>query len=110
MFNDKKISVLCSKTNGQLKKISDLSYKEIVTNESVYFYLPTLIEPNKHWNNFSAYEEMYKRFVSLALHYGEKKNYIIDFRGNNGGNDLYCQRFLANLLFCKSEKKRNKKL
>lgn len=104
LFNDKKISVLCSKTNGQLKKTSNISYKEIVTDESVYFYLPTLIEPNKHWNNFSAYEEMYKRFVSLGLHYGEKKNYIIDFRGNNGGNDLYCQRFLANLLFCKSGK------
>lgn len=103
-FNDKKISVSCSKTNSQLKKSSDTSYKEIITDESVYFYLPTLMEPNIHWDNFATYEEMYKRFVSLGLRYGEKKNYIIDFRGNGGGNDLYCQKFLANLLFCESGK------
>ncbi len=104
LFNNKKISVSCSKTNSQLKKSSDTSYKKIVTNESVYFYLPTLMEPNIHWDNFAKYEEMYKRFVTLGLRYGEKKNYIIDFRGNGGGNDLYCQKFLANLLFCESGK------
>lgn len=104
LFNNKKISVSCSKTNSQIKKSSDTSYKKIVTKESVYFYLPTLMEPNIHWDNFANYEEMYKRFVTLGLHYGEKKNYIIDFRGNGGGNDLYCQKFLANLLFCESGK------
>ena len=104
LFNDKKISVSCSKTNSQLKKSSDTSYKEIVTNESVYFYLPTLMDPNIHWDNFATYEEMYKRFGTLGLRYGEKKNYIIDFRGNGGGNDLYCQKFLANLFFCETGK------
>ena len=47
---------------------------------------------------------MYKKFTTLGLRYGEKKNYILDFRGNGGGNDLYCQKFLANLLFGKNEK------
>ena len=109
LFNDKKISVSYYKTNSQLKKSSDTSYKEIITNESVYFYLPTLMDPNVHWDNFVTYEEMYKRFVTLGLRYGEKKNYIIDFRGNEGGNDLYCQKFLANLLFCESEIKNYEK-
>lgn len=104
LFNDKKIYVSCSETNSQLKKISETSYKEIITNESVYFYLPTLIEPDIHWDNFDVYEEMYKKFTTLGLRYGEKKNYILDFRGNGGGNDLYCQKFLANLLFGKNEK------
>lgn len=109
LFNEKKIAVSCFKTNNQLKKTLDTSYKEIITNKSVYFYLPTLIDPNIHWDNFEMYEEMYKRFMTLGLRYSEKKNYIIDFRGNGGGNDLYCQNFLANLLFCENEIKNYKK-
>ncbi len=109
LFNRKKISVLFSKTNSQLKEISYTSYKEIITDESVYFYLPTLIEPNKHWDDFSMFEEMYKKFITLGIRYEGKKNYIIDFRGNRGGNDLYCQKFLANLFFSKDGKSEQKK-
>lgn len=109
MFGNNKISVLCTLQNTYFHKESNTKYKEIVTEDSVYFYLPTLENPIIKTSDIEKYNSMYDRFITLPLRYKGKKNIIIDLRDNHGGNDEYCQRFLANLYFNNGNSEKNYK-
>ncbi len=74
-------------------------YKEIETRNSVYIFVPTLIDLEKSNPLRKIVDENYKKLSSVSARYGKKKCVILDLRTNGGGNDYYTFRFLSNLFY-----------
>lgn len=106
--NEKPISIICAGNKKQLLcKISNnylisnniLTYKEIESNNSVYIYIPTLMDMQNNDNGKTILDENFKKLCSVSERYQNKKNIILDLRTNGGGNSLHATKFLANIYF-----------
>ena len=106
--NEKQISVICSGNEKQL--LCDIAndyltsndittYKEIETENSVYIYIPILMDLQNNDNRKTVLDENFEKLHSVSSRYPEKKNIILDLRTNGGGNSLHTSSFLANLYF-----------
>ncbi len=99
--------LLCNIANNYLTSNDITTYKEIETNDSVYIYVPTLMDLQNNDNRKKILDENFEKLHSVSSRYSEKKNIILDLRTNGGGNSLHTTRFLANLYYL--EKKYNEK-
>ena len=106
--NEKQISVTCSGNENQLLcNISNnylasnniTTYKEIETEDSVYIYIPILMDLHNNDNRKKILDENFEKLHSVSSRYPKKKNIILDLRTNGGGNSLHTTKFLANLYF-----------
>ena len=92
-----KKQVLCDVSNNYLTSNNLLSYKEIQTTNSLYVYIPTLMNLQNNDNGKSLIDENFRKLRSISARYPDKKNIILDLRTNGGGNSLNTSKFLANL-------------
>ena len=103
-----KKQVLCDVSNNYLTSNNLLTYKEIQTKNSLYVYIPTLMNLQNNDNGKSLIDENFRKLRSISARYPDKKNIILDLRTNGGGNSLNTSKFLANLYFlekdCSEEK------
>ena len=103
-----KKQVLCDVSNNYLTSNNLLSYKEIQTTNSLYVYIPTLMNLQNNDNGKTLIDENFRKLRSISVRYPDKKNIILDLRTNGGGNSLNTSKFLANLYFlekdCSEEK------
>ena len=106
--NEKQISVtcsgiekqlLCNISNNYLASNNITTYKEIETEDSVYIYIPILMDLHNNDNRKKILDENFEKLHSVSSRYLEKKNIILDLRTNGGGNSLHTTKFLANLYF-----------
>lgn len=114
--NEKYISVscsgsekqlLCNISNNYLASNDITTYKEIETEDSVYIYIPILMDLQNNDNQKKVMDENFEKLHSVSSRYPAKKNIILDLRTNGGGNSRHSSSFLANLYF--SEKNCNEK-
>lgn len=92
-----KKNILCCIDTERLYTEKLELYKEIETQNSVYIFLPTLIDLEKVNPLKVKLDENYKKLGSISERYSDKKYIILDLRANHGGNDYYTFRFLSNL-------------
>lgn len=91
--------ILCNISNNYLYWNDITTYKEIETKDSVYIYIPTLMDLHNNDNRKKKLEENFEKFHSVSSRYPEKKNIILDLRTNGGGSSRHTSSFLANLYF-----------
>lgn len=105
--NEKQISVtcsgnekqlLCNISNNYLASNNITTYKEIETEDSVYIYIPILMDLQDNDDRKKILDENFEKLHSVSSRY-PKKNIILDLRTNGGGNSLHTTKFLANLYF-----------
>lgn len=105
--------VLCNVSNDYLYSNNIEVYKEIETADSLYIYIPTLMDLQTDDSRRAVLDENFKKLHSISERYSNKKNVILDYRTNTGGNSVHTSKFLANLYFLEkncSEKKTYKNL
>lgn len=78
-------------------------YKEVETRNSVYIFIPTLIDLEKSNPLRIIVDENYKKLKSVSERYGNKQYVILDLRTNSGGNDYYALRLLSNLFYAEKD-------
>ena len=103
--------VLCNVSNDYLYSNNIELYKEIETADSLYIYIPTLMDLQTDDSRRAVLDENFKKLHSVSERYSNKKNVILDYRTNTGGNSVHTSKFLANLYFLEkncSEKKLTK--
>ena len=103
--NEKRL--LCNISNNYLVSNDITTYKEIETEDSVYIYIPILMDLQNNDDRKKVLDENFEKLHSVSARYPEKKNIILDLRTNGGGNSLHTTKFLANLYFL--EKNYNEK-
>lgn len=110
--NEKRISVicagikkeiLCNISNNYLTASNIAAYKEIESKDSVYIYIPTLIDLQNNDIQKTILDENFEKLHSVSERYSDKKNVILDLRTNGGGNSLHTSYFLANLYFLEKD-------
>lgn len=95
--------ILCNISNNYLSSNNITTYKEIETDNSVYIYIPTLMDMQNNDNRKTILDENFKKLHSVSERYSDKKNIILDLRTNGGGNSLHTSKFLANLYFSEKD-------
>ncbi len=104
--NEKQL--LCNISNNYLDSNDITIYKEIETEDSLYIYIPILMDLHNNDNRKKILDENFEKLYSVSARYPAKKNIILDLRTNCGGNSLHTSSFLANLYFleknCNEEK------
>ena len=95
--NEKQL--LCNISNNYLASNDITTYKEIETEDSVYIYIPILMDLQNNDNRKKVLDENFEKLHSVSARYPEKKNIILDLRTNGGGNSRHSSSFLANLYF-----------
>ena len=91
--------VLCNISNNYLYSNNIEVYKEIETKDSVYIYIPTLMDVQGNDIRKAVMDKNFKKLHSVSERYSDKKNIILDYRTNIGGNSVHTSKFLANLFF-----------
>lgn len=113
MISENKKQILCNVSNNYLWTNNITAYKEIETEDSLYIYIPTLMDLANNDNRKKIMDEHFENLRSVSARYPEKKNIIIDLRTNGGGNSRHTSKFLANLYFLEkncNEKTSNKNI
>ena len=113
MIAENKKQILCNVSNNYLWTNNITAYKEIETEDSLYIYIPTLMDLANNDNRKKIMDEHFENLQSVSARYPEKKNIIIDLRTNGGGNSRHTSKFLANLYFLEkncNEKTSNKNM
>lgn len=82
-FNGKPV-VVPLVDDGVIPEVS-IKYKELQTVDSAYICLNFFILPNFNSFYYSGTEVMMKKFVLCGRKFFDKKNIVLDFRGNHGG-------------------------
>lgn len=98
-----KKQLLCKISNNYLISNNILTYKEIESKDSVYIYIPTLMDLQNNDSGKTILDENFKKLHSVSERYQDKKNVILDLRTNGGGNSLHTTKFLANLYFLEKD-------
>ena len=113
MIAENKKQILCNVSNNYLWTNNITAYKEIETEDSLYIYIPSLMDLANNDNRKKVMDEHFENLQSVSARYPEKKNIIIDLRTNGGGNSRHTSKFLANLYFLEkncNEKTSNKNI
>lgn len=80
-------------------------YSVLVSDNSVYVYLPSLKKFRVNDSFYEQAEEIYADFASVGSRYSDKDFIIIDLRTNGGGTDSYYEKFLISLSGCSNVSK-----
>ncbi len=105
--SENKKEILCNISNNYLYTDNIALYKEIESDDSVYIYIPTLMDLQNDDGRKIIVDSNFEKLHSVSERYAQKKNIILDLRTNTGGNSLHTSKFLSNLYFL--EKKCNEK-
>lgn len=86
-------------------KTKPIQYKERLTDESHYMYLSTFACYSDSERIIKMFNNIFSRFVSSPMRTDDRKNIIIDLRGNQGGNPEIALCYLTNLYYKNADKK-----
>ena len=95
-FNGKKVH-LSIRDAGCLEIPEKLDYKESQTEKSAYIYISNFMAAEAESKERKKSDRLYKNYADAPKKYLNKKNIILDLRGNQGGNMNYSLIFPINL-------------
>lgn len=94
-FNNENKKVLI-KTYDSIKN-TKIFFGKQETKDTGYLSLSTFDLPDVK-SNFRKYaERSFEKYINSGVELNNKKNVIIDLRGNSGGNNYYSNKFLSSL-------------
>lgn len=94
-FNNENKKVLI-KTYDSIKN-TKIFFGKQETKDTGYLSLSTFDLPDVK-SNFRKYaERSFEKYINSSVELNNKKNVIIDLRGNSGGNNYYSNKFLSSL-------------
>lgn len=94
-FNNENRKVLI-KTYDSIKN-TKIFFGKQETKDTGYLSLSTFDLPDVK-SNFRKYaERSFEKYINSSVELNNKKNVIIDLRGNSGGNNYYSNKFLSSL-------------
>lgn len=94
-FNNENKKVLMK--NYDSIKNTKIFFGKQETKDTGYLSLSTFDLPDMK-SNFRKYaERSFEKYINSSVEFNNKKNVIIDLRGNSGGNNYYSNKFLSSL-------------
>lgn len=89
--------------DGNIDSGFGIKYHQIETDRTGYVSISSFLLPNKKSNTRKGSEIIFSKFENLSQKWKNKKNIVIDLRGNKGGEINSIETFLYNTFI--SEKK-----
>lgn len=78
-------------------QLSTIKYHELESEKSIYISLSSFLLPEKNSPMRRGADIVLSKYANLASKYYDKKNIIIDLRGNLGGHGIYSEYLLFSL-------------
>ncbi len=71
--------------DGAIESLGNIKFREIETADSAYVSISSFMLPPENSQFRRGAEIIFKKYVNLGIQHRNKKNIIIDLRGNDGG-------------------------